>query len=232
MAASSPFTGYHQVDSFCLDEEYLSEDDVFYVTLDLGAVEPTLLSSSSTFRLVGLDTPTPFLQLSGSFFTGQHDIQLRGKSHGRLGEDGSAPAGNDSKNVAPVEDAGHGLGRVIGSITGPQPRKRKQQLKNGKEKDDATSPDARAGDRYVQSQTGRPIFWGGLRLGSITLRLISPTADHVSGPGKICNQSSKHFPADGNLLRIQQYPYSLRSAVWPSASLLSARVKLQEPTPP
>ncbi|KAG1733657.1 uncharacterized protein EDB91DRAFT_636682 [Suillus paluster] len=76
MAATSPFTGYRQVESFGPDEEYLSEDEVSYVTLDLGTVEPTLLPSSSTYRLVGLDTPTPFLQLSGSFFRGRHDTLL------------------------------------------------------------------------------------------------------------------------------------------------------------
>ncbi|KAG1744980.1 uncharacterized protein EDB91DRAFT_1121956 [Suillus paluster] len=76
MATTSPFTGYRQVDSFGPDEDYVSEDDVFYVMLDLGTVEPTLLPSSSTYRLVGLDTPTPFLQLSGSFFRGQHDTLL------------------------------------------------------------------------------------------------------------------------------------------------------------
>jgi hypothetical protein len=53
MAATNPFTGYSQVDSFGPDEEYLSEEnEVTYVTLDLGTVEPTLLSSSSTYRLV------------------------------------------------------------------------------------------------------------------------------------------------------------------------------------
>ncbi|KAG2083528.1 hypothetical protein BD769DRAFT_1633148 [Suillus cothurnatus] len=76
MATTCPFTGYRQVDFFDPDEEYLSDDEEFYVTLDLGTVEPTLLPSSSTYRLVGLDTPTPFLQLSGSFFRGQHDTLL------------------------------------------------------------------------------------------------------------------------------------------------------------
>ncbi|OJA07691.1 hypothetical protein AZE42_01849 [Rhizopogon vesiculosus] len=77
MAATSPFAGHRQVDSFGPDEDYLSEEEeTVYVTLDLGAVEPTLLSSSSTYRLVGLDTPTPFLQLSGSFFRGRHDTLI------------------------------------------------------------------------------------------------------------------------------------------------------------
>ncbi|KAG1876775.1 hypothetical protein C8R48DRAFT_576259, partial [Suillus tomentosus] len=70
------FAGYRQVDSFGPDEEYSSDTEEFYVTLDLGTVEPTLLPSSSTYRLVGLDTPTPFLQLSGSFFRGRHDTLL------------------------------------------------------------------------------------------------------------------------------------------------------------
>lgn len=76
MATTCPFIGYRQVDSFGPDEEYSSGDEEFYVTLDLGTVEPTLLPSSSTYRLVGLDTPTPFLQLSGSFFRGRHDTLL------------------------------------------------------------------------------------------------------------------------------------------------------------
>lgn len=53
MTTTSPFAGHRQVDSFGPDEEYLSEEEeVVYATLDLGTVEPTLLSSSSTYRLV------------------------------------------------------------------------------------------------------------------------------------------------------------------------------------
>lgn len=44
--------GYRQVESFGPDEEY-EDEEVSYVTLDLGAnVEPTLLASSSTYRLI------------------------------------------------------------------------------------------------------------------------------------------------------------------------------------
>ncbi|EIN07349.1 hypothetical protein PUNSTDRAFT_70589 [Punctularia strigosozonata HHB-11173 SS5] len=65
--------GYRHVESFGPDEEYESgEEEVEYVTLDLGTVEPTLVPSSSTYRLIGLDTPTPFLQLSGTVFKGEH----------------------------------------------------------------------------------------------------------------------------------------------------------------
>ncbi|KAF9242829.1 hypothetical protein BU15DRAFT_72479 [Melanogaster broomeanus] len=77
MPAQRLVTGYKQVESFGPDEDYLDEEeDVSYVTLDLGVVEPTLLPSSSTYRLIGLDTPTPFLQLSGSIFKGRHDALL------------------------------------------------------------------------------------------------------------------------------------------------------------
>ncbi|KDQ57938.1 hypothetical protein JAAARDRAFT_193425 [Jaapia argillacea MUCL 33604] len=74
---NSLFPGYKQVDSFGPDEEYeLSEEEITYLTLDLGSVEPTLVPSSSSYRLIGLDTPTPFLQLAGSIFKGQHQSLL------------------------------------------------------------------------------------------------------------------------------------------------------------
>lgn len=44
--------GYHQVDAFGSNEEYESEEEITYVTLDLGAVEPTLVPSSSSYRLI------------------------------------------------------------------------------------------------------------------------------------------------------------------------------------
>ncbi|EGN97463.1 hypothetical protein SERLA73DRAFT_184181 [Serpula lacrymans var. lacrymans S7.3] len=72
---SSLFPGYRQVEAFGPDDEY-SDEEISYVTLDLGNVEPTLVPSSSTYRLIGLDTPMPFLQLSGTIFKGQHDSLL------------------------------------------------------------------------------------------------------------------------------------------------------------
>ena len=47
--------GYKQVDSFNPNDDYYSDDDeedVSYVTLDLGNIEPTLVPSSSTYRLI------------------------------------------------------------------------------------------------------------------------------------------------------------------------------------
>ncbi|KAI1789340.1 hypothetical protein LXA43DRAFT_586862 [Ganoderma leucocontextum] len=69
----SLFPGYKHVESFGPDCEYEAEEvEVEYVTLDLGTVEPTLVPSSSSYRLIGLDTPTPFLQLSGTMLKGEH----------------------------------------------------------------------------------------------------------------------------------------------------------------
>ena len=50
--------GFRQVDAFGSDERYERDEngevieEISYVTLDLGAVEPTLVPSSSTYRLI------------------------------------------------------------------------------------------------------------------------------------------------------------------------------------
>jgi general transcription factor 3C polypeptide 6 len=50
--------GFRQVDAFNPDDDYERDEngdvieEVSYVTLDLGAVEPTLVPSSSTYRLI------------------------------------------------------------------------------------------------------------------------------------------------------------------------------------
>ncbi|KAH9979540.1 hypothetical protein BGW80DRAFT_1164465 [Lactifluus volemus] len=75
-------TGFRQVDAFDSDDNYERDEqgeiieEISYVTLDLGPVEPSLVPSSSTYRLIGLDTPTPFLQLSGTIFQGTHQSLL------------------------------------------------------------------------------------------------------------------------------------------------------------
>ncbi|EEB93300.1 hypothetical protein MPER_08067 [Moniliophthora perniciosa FA553] len=69
--------GYKFVQEFGPDEEYEEEEEeVFYVTMELGNIEPTLVPSSDSIRLIGLDTPTPFLQLAGTIFKGSHDLLL------------------------------------------------------------------------------------------------------------------------------------------------------------
>jgi len=51
-------SGFRQVDAFDSDEYYERDEqgkvveEISYVTLDLGAVEPTLVPSSSTYRLI------------------------------------------------------------------------------------------------------------------------------------------------------------------------------------
>ena len=44
--------GYKQVESFGHDEDYEDGIEEIYVTMDLGNVDPTLLPSSSTYRLI------------------------------------------------------------------------------------------------------------------------------------------------------------------------------------
>ncbi|KAG6826361.1 hypothetical protein H0H92_016153 [Tricholoma furcatifolium] len=95
---SSLFPGYKQVDSFGPDDDY-DEEEVCYVTLDLGSVEPTLVPSSSTYRLIGLDTPTPFLQLSGTILKGKHETLLGSEL---LFTDGKDPADPSKKAVTHV----------------------------------------------------------------------------------------------------------------------------------
>ncbi|KAI0804542.1 hypothetical protein BC629DRAFT_1487838 [Irpex lacteus] len=80
-AEPSLFQGFVQVEQFGDDQVYEQIDgevieEVEYVTLDLGSVEPTLVPSTSSYRLIGLDTPTPFLQLSGTVFKGEHQSLL------------------------------------------------------------------------------------------------------------------------------------------------------------
>ncbi|KIP05052.1 hypothetical protein PHLGIDRAFT_108704 [Phlebiopsis gigantea 11061_1 CR5-6] len=82
MSSSSLFPDHHFVDAFSHDDDYERDEDgniieeVEYVTLDLGVVEPTLIPSTSSYRLIGLDTPTPYLQLSGTVFKGKHQSLL------------------------------------------------------------------------------------------------------------------------------------------------------------
>ncbi|TDL16309.1 hypothetical protein BD410DRAFT_777301, partial [Rickenella mellea] len=76
--SSTFLKGYKQVDTFAPRQQPPSADETeeIYVTLDLGTVEPTLLPSCSTLRLIGLDTPTPYLQLAGTVFKGKHEELL------------------------------------------------------------------------------------------------------------------------------------------------------------
>ncbi|KAK0489861.1 hypothetical protein EDD18DRAFT_1052487, partial [Armillaria luteobubalina] len=56
---------YHQVTQFAPDDDYKEEEEITYITLELGNVEPSLIPSCGSYHL-GLDTPMPFLQLAGT----------------------------------------------------------------------------------------------------------------------------------------------------------------------
>ncbi|KAF8970963.1 hypothetical protein BDZ97DRAFT_1652038 [Flammula alnicola] len=66
-APSSLCPGYKHVEAFGPHEEYEDEEEVFYVTLDMGNVEPTLVPSSSSYRLI----VSPWTVLKG-----RHDLLL------------------------------------------------------------------------------------------------------------------------------------------------------------
>jgi len=48
----SLFVGFKQVEAFGPDEDYETDEEVSYVTLDLGEIEPSLVPSSSSYRLI------------------------------------------------------------------------------------------------------------------------------------------------------------------------------------
>jgi len=82
MGMTSLIPGYKLVEAFGPDEQYETtadgdvEEVVSYVTVDVAGIDPALVASSSSFRLIGLDTPTPFLQLSGTILKGRHQQLL------------------------------------------------------------------------------------------------------------------------------------------------------------
>jgi general transcription factor 3C polypeptide 6 len=51
-APSSLCPGYKQVEAFGPEGEYEDDEEVSYVVLDLGNVEPTLVPTSSTYKLI------------------------------------------------------------------------------------------------------------------------------------------------------------------------------------
>ncbi|KAK0502472.1 hypothetical protein EDD18DRAFT_1458648 [Armillaria luteobubalina] len=73
LPAMSLCPGYHQVTQFRPEDDYEEEEEIIYITLELGNVEPTLIPSCDGDHLVGLDTPTPFLQLAGTVLKGRHE---------------------------------------------------------------------------------------------------------------------------------------------------------------
>ncbi|KAF8530110.1 hypothetical protein BU17DRAFT_78679 [Hysterangium stoloniferum] len=92
--------GYKHVPAFGPDEEYEEEVEVSYVTVDLGPnVDKDLLPNTSEYRLAGLDSSTPMIQLSGTFFQGSHE-ELIGTEI--LFTDGRDEANPSRRFVVPV----------------------------------------------------------------------------------------------------------------------------------
>ena len=56
--------GFRHVEEFDPNEEYESGEEVSYVTFDLGNIEPTLVPSSSTYRLIVSELEQPPMRLS------------------------------------------------------------------------------------------------------------------------------------------------------------------------
>lgn len=71
---ASPYTALTRADPQPLASD--EEEDVTFLTLELGAVDPALIPSCSSIRLVGLETSTPFLQLGDLVFQGIHAPSL------------------------------------------------------------------------------------------------------------------------------------------------------------
>ncbi|KAK0218881.1 hypothetical protein IW262DRAFT_1462442 [Armillaria fumosa] len=67
--------GYHQVTQFGPDDNYEEEEEIIYITLELGNVEPSLIPSCDSYHL-GLNTPMPFLQLAGTVLKDWHETLL------------------------------------------------------------------------------------------------------------------------------------------------------------
>jgi general transcription factor 3C polypeptide 6 len=63
-APTSLCPGFRHVEEFDPSEEYESGEEVSYVTFDLGNIEPTLVPSSSTYRLIVSELELPPLRLS------------------------------------------------------------------------------------------------------------------------------------------------------------------------
>ncbi|KAK0203031.1 hypothetical protein DFS33DRAFT_949891 [Desarmillaria ectypa] len=168
--------GYKQVNAFGPDDDYEDEEEVSYVTLDLGSVEPSLLPSSASYRLIGLDTSTPFLQLSGTVLKGRHEYLLGTELLFADGKDASAdrskrtvaylastkqrvcfkevrlqPKGEgkekDKEPQADEDNGRHALDRTTGKQA-PPPRKKRTRKKaeEGAEGESAPEP-MRKGDR-------------------------------------------------------------------------------------
>ncbi|PBK82138.1 hypothetical protein ARMGADRAFT_947123, partial [Armillaria gallica] len=130
LPAMSICSGYHQVNAFGPGDDYEKEEEIFYVTLELGNVEPVLIPSCDSYYLV----------LAGTVFKGRHEMlfgtELLFSEHEhavsymestqqricfrevRLEEKGKAKAKADTFSLV--------LDRITGKLA-PLPRRRRTQ---------------------------------------------------------------------------------------------------------
>lgn len=73
---ASPYAGLTRADMLAHPLVEDEEEEITYLVLELGAVDPSLIPNCASMRLVGLETPTPFLQLGDSVFKGIHVSNL------------------------------------------------------------------------------------------------------------------------------------------------------------
>ncbi|KAG0143444.1 hypothetical protein CROQUDRAFT_26630, partial [Cronartium quercuum f. sp. fusiforme G11] len=66
---------WKQVEEFPEDAQDEWEEEVEYLTLDMGlsSLDRKSLSPEANFQLLGLNTPNPFLKIAGQFFMGTHE---------------------------------------------------------------------------------------------------------------------------------------------------------------
>ncbi|ESK84614.1 hypothetical protein Moror_13326 [Moniliophthora roreri MCA 2997] len=158
--------GYKFVQEFGPNEEYEEEEEVFYVTMELGNIEPTLVPSSDSIRLI----------LAGTIFKGSHDLLLgsellftekkdeqdRSKRHlsyvgttsqriqfrevqlrPKSDSTGLSTADKDSGESSPTETSGyaHGLDCVTGKEAPQKKTRRKGPKPKEKEKETGNAGD-------------------------------------------------------------------------------------------
>jgi len=81
------------------DDEYEYEYETSYATLDLRNVDQNILLGSSSMKLIGLDTATPYLQFPGLTMQGAHDTLIGSEL---LFSDGRDPNDRSRRFVVPL----------------------------------------------------------------------------------------------------------------------------------
>ncbi|EAU82972.1 hypothetical protein CC1G_09234 [Coprinopsis cinerea okayama7 len=159
--------GYIQVEDFGDSDEYEDEEEISYVTLDLGTVEPTLVPSASSYYLI----------LQGTVLKGRHnhllgtelvfsenpDPQERSKRpvhhianteqrilfkevtlEPKSPESNKDDKGASRKDGGGVEQDSQKIDRMTGRVAPPTRAPRTRGKKKNKEKEKAAEPETQA----------------------------------------------------------------------------------------